>query len=207
MSCLKLDIVSLVERLGGAAKYQLLPGVYLSHHLDTSKAPRSLVDSLVKGNYSKDVDVYISNKVNEYLNSLTLSVKVLDTTTINHARKLSEKILSNFMPIETGRRKGYGGALWAAGSVAAVGLSVLAAISGKALMTSLLALMLAGTGAMRGGGAMGGGGGGGNGGCKSAAVYDHGRTIELDRLATAESNVYKEIRPVYKPEGYIVTAH
>lgn len=49
-------------------------------------------------------------------------------------------------------------ALWSAGTLAAIGFMSLAAMSGKALMTALLALILAAACALRG---QGGGGGGG----------------------------------------------
>ncbi|BES96135.1 Protein of unknown function (DUF1676) [Nesidiocoris tenuis] len=104
----------------------------------------------------------------------------------------------------TGRKKGgfgLGGALWAAGSVAAVGMAALAAMSGKALMTSMLALMLAGAGALRGGG--GGSSGGGHGGCGKETQYIqavHGRNIEyLDRVAVEEGSQHK-FRP--SPQYY-----
>lgn len=77
---------------------------------------------------------------------------------------------------ETGRRKGYGGALWATGSLAAVGMAALAALSGKAMMTSMLALMMAGVSALKNGK-------GDSNGCHTAHVIDaiHGRAIELGK--------------------------
>lgn len=58
-----------------------------------------------------------------------------------------------------GRKKGGGALLWSAGALAAVGMAALAAVAGKALMASLMALMLAGMTVLRGGGGGGGGGG------------------------------------------------
>uniref|UniRef100_A0A0A9YBY3 Calcium-binding and spermatid-specific protein 1 n=1 Tax=Lygus hesperus TaxID=30085 RepID=A0A0A9YBY3_LYGHE len=81
MTCLRLDIVGAVERMGGGAEYQLLPGVFFSHRLNKTSPPQEVL---------KD------------LSSLTLSVKVLDSVTVNHARKLSEQILSHLIPASIG---------------------------------------------------------------------------------------------------------
>lgn len=97
-----------------------------------------------------------------------------------------------------GRKKGYGGALLGAGTLAAVGLAALAAISGKAMMTSMLALMMAGVSALRSTNGNGNSGGGG-GGCKSAHFIDaHARAIEPARLEAVEPvEVYSQSRPAY----------
>lgn len=72
-------------------------------------------------------------------------------------------------------------ALWSAGTLAAIGFAALAAMSGKALMTAMLALVLAAICALRG---HGGGGGGGGGGKTShyeiitkPAIYDHDHLV------------------------------
>lgn len=69
-------------------------------------------------------------------------------------------------------------ALWSAGTLAAIAFASLAAMSGKALMTAMLALVLAAVCALKG---HGGGGGGGGGYGKTShyeiitkpAIYDH----------------------------------
>lgn len=96
--------------------------------------------------------------------------------------------LPYFIP---GRRKGHNNnAMWMAGTVAAVSVSALAAISGKALMTSLLALMLTGAKMMHKGG------GGGGYGCKSAALID-ARTMEIDRIAAAAETEFNQHIPIH----------
>lgn len=155
------------------------------------------------------MESYISSTINDYLSSLTLSVKVLDTHTVSHARRISEQILTSVMPLETGRKKGYGfgGALWAAGTLAAVGLAALAAISGKAMMASMLALMMAGTSVMRNGN----GNGNGNGGCKSTHYIDaHARAMELERLAVVDEpvEIHSQASPIYnRPQDETLVFH
>ncbi|XP_014242231.2 uncharacterized protein LOC106662562 [Cimex lectularius] len=175
----------------GAAQYQLFPGIFLSYNLNTSEVPQMMLRSLETGNMNEEFDNYISDRLNQYLNSLTLNIKVLDPSTMHHARKLSNEIFSRLVPHETGRRKGHNNnAMWMAGTVAAVSVSALAAISGKALMTSLLALMLTGAKMMHKGG------GGGGYGCKSAALID-ARTMEIDRIAAAAETEFNQHIPIH----------
>lgn len=63
-------------------------------------------------------------------------------------------------------------ALWSAGALAAVGFASLAAMSGKALMTAMLALALAAMCALKGHGGGGGGGGGLSGGYGKTSHYE-----------------------------------
>lgn len=91
-----------------------------------------------------------------------------------------------------GRKKGYGGALWAAGTIAAIGMAALAAMAGKAMLTSMLALMLAAAGAMKGG--LGSGNGNGD---KCAYITAHGRNMEMQELiekpVDISGSVYKTV--------------
>lgn len=79
-----------------------------------------------------------------------------------------------------GKKNGMHAALWSAGTLAAIAFASLAAMSGKALMTAMLALVLAAVCALKGHGGGGGGGGGGGYGKTShyeiitkPAIYDH----------------------------------
>lgn len=80
-----------------------------------------------------------------------------------------------------GKKNGMQMALWSAGTLAAIGFASLAAMSGKALMTAMLALALAAMCALRGHG--GGGGGGGSGKTShyeiitKPAIYDHDHLV------------------------------
>ncbi|XP_050066723.1 uncharacterized protein LOC114131132 [Aphis gossypii] len=208
MTCLKLDLVRLIDRLGTARAYQLVPGVSLvrasdgnqttvtgghQHHQQNQHhqqhhhhggIPPDVVRSLVRGNDSADeLDGYLMEKVDTYLNSLSISVKLVDSTVVEKVRNLSSQMLVNILPtglLETGRGKkdGMKAALWSAGTLAAIAFASLAAMSGKALMTAMLALVLAAVCALKG---HGGGGGGGGGYGKTShyeiitkpAIYDH----------------------------------
>ncbi|XP_060842197.1 uncharacterized protein LOC132922617 [Rhopalosiphum padi] len=208
MTCLKLDLVRLIDRLGTARAYQLVPGVSLvrasdgnhttvngghhpqqnqhhQQHHHHSGIPPDVVRSLVRGNDSADeLDGYLMEKVDAYLNSLSISVKLVDSAVVEKVRNLSSQMLVNILPtglLETGRGKkdGMKAAMWSAGTLAAIAFASLAAMSGKALMTAMLALVLAAVCALKGHGGGGGGGGGGYGKTShyeiitKPAIYDH----------------------------------
>lgn len=118
MTCLKLDLVRLIDRLGTARAYQLVPGVSLiraqmdSNHNQQQQQSRGIsippdvVRSLVRGNESaEELDGYLMEKVDAYLNSLSISVKLVDSAVVENVRKLSSQMLVNILPsglLETG---------------------------------------------------------------------------------------------------------
>lgn len=129
MTCLKLDLVRLIDRLGTARAYQLVPGVSLvrasdgnhttvngghhpqqnqhhQQHHHHSGIPPDVVRSLVRGNDSADeLDGYLMEKVDAYLNSLSISVKLVDSAVVEKVRNLSSQMLVNILPtglLETG---------------------------------------------------------------------------------------------------------
>lgn len=135
MTCLKLDLVRLIDRLGTARAYQLVPGVSLVRAADGNQTtipggggggggqhhqqnqhhrqhqhhggiPPDVVRSLVRGNDSADeLDGYLMEKVDAYLNSLSISVKLVDSAVVEKVRNLSSQMLVNILPtglLETG---------------------------------------------------------------------------------------------------------
>lgn len=118
MTCLKLDIVGLVDRLGTSRTYQLVPGIFLvravdgnnqttttghqNHHHNQNIGngiPPDVVRSLVRGNESvEELDGYLMEKVDGYLNSLSISVKLVDSAVVENVRKLSSHMLVNILP-------------------------------------------------------------------------------------------------------------
>jgi hypothetical protein len=123
MTCLKLDLVRLIDRLGTARAYQLVPGVSLiraqtdgNHNQQQQQQqqqqsrsigiPPDVIRSLVRGNESaEELDGYLMEKVDAYLNSLSISVKLVDSAVVENVRKLSSQMLVNILPsglLETG---------------------------------------------------------------------------------------------------------
>lgn len=128
MTCLKLDLVRLIDRLGTTRAYRLVPGVSLVRSADGNHTvssqhnqqkqppqrtngdgngiPATVIRSLVRSNESADeLDGYLMEKMDAYLNSLSISVKLIDSTVVENVRKYGSKMLANILPtnlLETG---------------------------------------------------------------------------------------------------------
>ena len=104
LTCLKLDVVSLVDRLSETETYQLLPGVTVvrdnssvedaSNGVESStsrKFPVDLVASLAR-DYPNDVDsrldAFLIRRVGQYLSSHSITVKLFDEESFAKARQL-----------------------------------------------------------------------------------------------------------------------
>ncbi|XP_023707888.1 homeobox protein unc-4 [Cryptotermes secundus] len=130
LTCLKLDVVSLVDRLSETDKYQLLPGVIVvrdnssaengsddEESATSRKFPVDLVASLAR-DYPNDVDsrldAFLIRKVGQYLNSHSITVKLFDEESFARARQLELEAAeqldqNNSDDIQSGRAGGGGG--------------------------------------------------------------------------------------------------
>ncbi|RZF48333.1 hypothetical protein LSTR_LSTR010296 [Laodelphax striatellus] len=156
--CLKLDLIRMMDKLESSGPLELLPGVTLvrAPPLDAKSlnAAAALPDS-----ESPRLDNYLYKRVNSYLKSLSLNVQILDSNILNKLKRFGQGATELFAPETnsvTGRKKNRNWqAFWlagllSAGTMLAMGMSTLSAMAGKALMTSLLALVLAGFAALKG---------------------------------------------------------
>ncbi|XP_012255480.2 uncharacterized protein LOC105685703 [Athalia rosae] len=157
-TCLKLDVVSFVDKLSETEDLGILPGVSLVKENDSKDVPSSEVVANLARDFPNDVDkrldAYLVHKVGSYLNSHAISIKLFDPRTFEAARSFNEETLSQLglggnQNVETGRKKDKGGMgglmaglLMMKGTLGAVGFGALALLAGKALMTGLMALML-----------------------------------------------------------------
>ncbi|XP_011314414.1 uncharacterized protein Osi16 [Fopius arisanus] len=157
VTCLKLDVVSFVDKLSEQKDIGILPGVSVIKENTTDVPASDLVANLARefpNDVDKRLDAYVLHKIGSYLNSHFISIKLFDPKTFEAARNFNEESLSQFglfgsSSAETGRRKKNGnmGALAAGlmmmkGTLGALGFGALAMLAGKALMTGLMALML-----------------------------------------------------------------
>ncbi|XP_015433122.1 PREDICTED: uncharacterized protein LOC107189160 [Dufourea novaeangliae] len=157
-TCLKLDVVSFLDRLSEQEDISILPGVSVIKENGSANMPASEVVANLARDFPNDVekrlDAYLVHKVGSYLNSHSISIKLFDPRTFEAARSFNEETLAQLglgggQNVGTGRKKdkgGYGGLMaglmMMKGTLGAVGFGALALLAGKALMTGLMALML-----------------------------------------------------------------
>lgn len=100
-------------------------------------------------------------------------------------------------------------AQWAAGTLAAVGFTSLAAMSGKALMTAMLALLLAAMCALKGHGGGGGGGGGSHGKTShyeiitKPAIYDHDHLVHGSSFSSSPYSYARQLQTTDEGPYYV----
>ncbi|KAK2579915.1 hypothetical protein KPH14_007595 [Odynerus spinipes] len=157
-TCLKLDVVSFLDRLSEQEDLGILPGVSVVKENASSDVSSAEVVANLARDFPNDVekrlDAYLVHKVGSYLNTHSISIKLFDPKTFEAARSFNEEALAQLglggnQNVETGRKKdkgGYGGLMaglmMMKGTLGAVGFGALALLAGKALMTGLMALML-----------------------------------------------------------------
>ncbi|XP_071050109.1 uncharacterized protein [Onthophagus taurus] len=144
-TCLKMDVVSFVDKLDNQNDVSLLPGMSLVRE-SGARANEDLVAEVAR-EFPNDpdarLDAFLMNKVSNYLSSHSIKLNLFDSSNAFTARK-GDGLGGG----GGGGKKGGGmGMLLAAGAMMkgtlmAVAMGALAALAGKALMTALISLML-----------------------------------------------------------------
>lgn len=147
--CLKLDVVSWLEKLNENGSYSVYPGISIVR--ENGSAPSNTADivAVLARDFPNDpdsrLDAFLVKKVHDFFNSHSIKLELTKKDTVATARK------------KGGGGGGGGGGVLALGammasSVGALALAGLAAIAGKALMTALISLLLSALAGLKGGG-------------------------------------------------------
>lgn len=112
-TCLKLDVVSFLDKLSEKEDIGILPGVSVIKENGSADVPQSEVVANLARDFPNDVekrlDAYLVHKVGSYLNSHSLSIKLFDPKTFEAARSFNEEALAQLglggnQNVETGWR-------------------------------------------------------------------------------------------------------
>uniref|UniRef100_A0A182R853 Protein osiris 16 n=1 Tax=Anopheles funestus TaxID=62324 RepID=A0A182R853_ANOFN len=146
VNCLKLELVSFLERVTNQKEYNLMAGVSVVRdpgaNITRTADIIAEVTRIFPTNPERRLDEFLLTKLNDYLQTHSLRLKFVDGDAFEKAREVFAGRKGKL-----GKKGGLetliAGAMMMKGTLAAVGLGALALIAGKALMTGLLALMLA----------------------------------------------------------------
>ncbi|XP_065215143.1 uncharacterized protein LOC135841863 isoform X2 [Planococcus citri] len=147
VTCAKLALVHIIEKLDTSEGYTLLPGVSLSKRIDDPAGRFGEDQIVIRNDFNDALDKYLISKIHKYLNSLTLSVKLFDKNTIDDMKSFGDNAIDSSIK-QTGRgKKKYMHSLLMAGwmsgaTLLALTMKTIAILSGKALLAALLSLML-----------------------------------------------------------------
>ncbi|KAG5884642.1 hypothetical protein JTB14_035737 [Gonioctena quinquepunctata] len=158
-TCLKLDIVSWVDKLNEDDNYDVIPGVSVVREDNGARTNTADMVAELARDFPNDpdarLDAFLMKKVTSYLNSHSLRLDLLNKETVESARGGG----GGGGGIGGGNKGGGGGSsggggggmgmMMAAGAMMkgtlmALALGGIAAIAGKALMTGLISLLLSG---------------------------------------------------------------
>ncbi|XP_023022186.1 uncharacterized protein [Leptinotarsa decemlineata] len=157
-TCLKLDIVSWVDKLNEDKNFSIFPGISIVRE-NVSENTADIVTDLAR-NFPNDpdarLDAFFLRKIQGYLNNHAIRISLFDKSEAESARKGGGGGGGG------GKKGGGMGMIFAAaammkGTLMALALSALAAIAGKALMTAMISLLLSGIVGLK---SLSGGGGG-----------------------------------------------
>ncbi|KAF6209744.1 hypothetical protein GE061_015493 [Apolygus lucorum] len=140
-SCFKLDFLRLMSLLGENTRLSLGPGVALVGTEKTREVAEELDHGLVSPRSQDQLNNYIMTVIEKYLGSLNLTVQLQDSAIVRGARGMVTDVFQ-------GRAKK---PMWILiGTIGAVAFALLAALTGQALMASILALIMSGVMMFRG---------------------------------------------------------
>lgn len=145
-TCLKLDIVSWVDKLNEEDNYSVLPGVSVIRENASARANTADMVAELARDFPNDpearLDAFLMKKVTGYLSSHSIRLNLFDAQNAVTGRGKGGGLGGG----GGGKKGGYGVLLAAAammkGTLMALALGALAALAGKALMTGLISLML-----------------------------------------------------------------
>ncbi|XP_058443871.1 uncharacterized protein LOC131425754 [Malaya genurostris] len=207
VTCLKLEIVSFLERISEQSEYSLMSGVSVVRDSDANVTKTAEIIAEVSRIFPRDpnkrLDEFLIVKLNDYLKSHSLRLKLMDSEAMEKARDLFEGRKSK-LGKKGGLETMIAAAMMMKGTLGAIALGTLALIAGKALMTGLLAMTLA---TIVGFKSLTGGGGGGH---KSTTyeivakpVYSHAETEEIGPAHSGfGATGWKRSQRLEQPEYY-----
>ncbi|XP_055618781.1 uncharacterized protein LOC129763584 [Toxorhynchites rutilus septentrionalis] len=145
VTCLKLDIVSFLERISDQNEYNIVSGVSVVKDADKNITKTSEIIAEVSRIFPTDpnkrLDEFLIMRLNDYLRSHSLRLKLMDKETVANARALFESRKKH-------NKKGHFHSMMAAammmkGTLTTIAIGSIALIAGKALMVGLLAMTIA----------------------------------------------------------------
>ncbi|KAL1398578.1 hypothetical protein pipiens_008849 [Culex pipiens pipiens] len=146
LTCLKLEIVSFLERISDQSEYNLMSGVSVvkDNTVNVTKTAEIIaeVSRIFPADPNKRLDEFLIVKLNDYLKSHSLRLKLMDNEAMEKARDLFEGRKGK-LGKKGGLETMIAAAMMMKGTLGAIALGTLALIAGKALMTGLLAMTLA----------------------------------------------------------------
>ncbi|XP_045780337.1 uncharacterized protein LOC123877564 [Maniola jurtina] len=149
-TCLKIEAISMLEKLSSKDELRLLPGISVVKEVkENGSKAEEFAAELARAMPSKPderLDKYLLYRLGSYLDNHSVKLRLLDDGATEEARALIGEARGKGGGLGGGKKGGMGGLIAAAlmmkGTLMSMGLGALALLAGKALMTALMSLLL-----------------------------------------------------------------
>ncbi|XP_022128291.1 uncharacterized protein LOC111002439 [Pieris rapae] len=149
-TCLKIEAISLLEKLNSREELQLLPGVsVVKEEKENSSKADEFAAELARALPSKPderLDKFLLYRLGTYLDTHSVKLRLLDDGASEDARALISEGRGKGGGFGGGKKGGMGGLMAAGlmmkGTLMSMGMGALALLAGKALMTAVMSLVL-----------------------------------------------------------------
>lgn len=107
LTCLKLDVVSFVDKLSETQSLGLFPGISVVKENNSDSMSTSEVIANLARDFPNDIekrlDVFLMHKIGMYLNNHAISIKLFDAKTLEAARSFNKEIADFGTDSESGK--------------------------------------------------------------------------------------------------------
>ncbi|XP_061723587.1 uncharacterized protein LOC133529793 [Cydia pomonella] len=149
VTCLKIEAISVLEKLSSKEELQLLPGIsVVKEQNENGSNAREFAAELARAMPTKPderLDKYLIYALGNYLDTHSVKLRLLDDSASEEARAMIGEARRKG-GMGGGKKGGMGGlmamGMLMKGTLMSVGLGGLAMLAGKALMTAMMSLLL-----------------------------------------------------------------
>ncbi|XP_063541918.1 uncharacterized protein LOC134750629 [Cydia strobilella] len=148
VTCLKIEAISVLEKLSSKEELQLLPGItVVKENNENGSNAKEFAAELARAMPTKPderLDKYLLYTLGNYLDTHSVKLRLLDDSASEEARAMIGE--ARRKGALGGKKGGMGGlmamAMLMKGTLMSIGLGGLAMLAGKALMTAMMSLLL-----------------------------------------------------------------
>ena len=101
-NCLLLDLSRLIDNLSRTSEFQILPGIFIVSN-KSAKIPADIFEQVLVSNQSEKLNIYtyIQEKLQRYLDSLSITWRIMDRNSTFSVRQISEDLITELLPSTT----------------------------------------------------------------------------------------------------------
>lgn len=102
-NCFLLDLCKVIDRFSTPSSFQIVPGIYVvrNEYSNIGEIPVDVFEEIASNNQTGGLDAYVQKKLNAFLDSLSLNLKIMDRNAAFSVRKLSDDLITELLPVST----------------------------------------------------------------------------------------------------------